>query len=106
VKLTKIVFKGSVDGIFGESVSSLSTEVNPTIRHVRDLEVTLLGLIVTREDGARRWVPLSWCGTGDVAGSEMVDELPPGLNTEKQLSELSDQGVVSKPRRGGKAKAT
>lgn len=66
MKLKKIVFRGSVSGIFGESVSSLGTEASPTVRSVHSLEMTPLGLVVTRLDGERRLVPVHDCGTADL----------------------------------------
>lgn len=68
MKLTKIVFNGHVSGVFGESVSSLSTEQGPTMRTVADIEVTPLGIVVTRLDGGGRcWIPGSLCASGELA---------------------------------------
>lgn len=95
MKLSKIVFKGAVDGIFGESVSSLMTTENPTIRSVASLEVTLFGLVVTKvgvngEPGTRHLVPLHACGTGDLVDEQPV-AMPAGLQTQRQLGELGLQ---------------
>lgn len=92
MRLTKIVFNGQVSGIFGDSVSSLATALNPTVRHVESLEVTPLGLVVTKLDGAgRHLVPLHFCGTGDLADEEAA-------------TDANEEGAAVKPR-GAKAKA-
>jgi hypothetical protein len=75
MKLTKIVFRGGVSGIFGESVSSLGTEPSQTGRQVAELELTPLGLVVTTlptngQTGRRLVVPLHDLGTGDLAEVE------------------------------------
>ncbi len=82
MKLSKIVFRGSVSGIFGESVSSLGTTPSPTVRSVSDLEVTPLGLIVTKLDGGRHLVPLHDLGTGDLA--EVSEEQEPAKPKGRQ----------------------
>jgi hypothetical protein len=77
MKLTKIVFRGPVSGIFGESVSSLGIEASPTVRSVSELELTPLGLVVTRVDGERRIVPLHDLGTGEIEATEPQEETAP-----------------------------
>lgn len=68
MRLTKIVFRGHVDGIFGESVSSLSTEPGPTVRTVAGIEVTPVGVVITKLDGGGRcWIPSEHCSSGQLA---------------------------------------
>lgn len=76
MKLTKIVFNGQVHGLFGESVSSLGTEPSPTVRSVEALEMTPLGLIVTKMDGKRHLVPVHACGTGDLPEEPAREKTP------------------------------
>jgi len=68
VKLSKIVFRGDVSGIFGDGrdVHAITTLPETQLRQVRELDVTDRGLVVTTLDGARKFVPSYLLGTGDV----------------------------------------
>lgn len=68
MKLSKIVFRGDVSGIFGDGrdVHAITTLPETQLRRVKSLEVTSLGLLVTLEDGAQKFVPPQLLGTGDV----------------------------------------
>lgn len=77
MKLTKIVFRGQVHGIVGDSVSSLGIEPSPTLRQVASLEMTPLGCVVTLLDGQRRLVPLHDCSTAELEPVETADASAP-----------------------------
>lgn len=112
MRLTKIVFREQVSGIFGEGVSSLVTEPSPSQRQVAALEVTPLGLVVTRLDGERRLVPLHLCGTGELPKLEaeegyvfrQSDFMPPG---DEALAGAPDTAPLPEAKRqpGPRAKA-